>query len=159
MHQHIFDMTTALASDETWLAWCRTNLGTVPTVAYEPELPTEGIPDSMYPYVFLYNAKVTGPSSFSVEIGCGIVEDDGQVADTVTATVHGAQVSVAREYCVGLLNAMAMFAQALDCVHRMKLGAIDAQGETGSAVLHPFYEAWGTVRAEWKTSTRKPLGR
>lgn len=159
MHQHIFDMTTALASDETWLAWCKANLGTAPTVAYEPELPTEGIPDASYPFVFLYNAKVAGPSSFSIEMACGIMDDDGHAADTVTATVHGAQVQISREYCAGLLNAMAMFSQAVDCIHRMRLGNVDAQGETGSAVLHPFYEAWGTIAAEWKSSTRKPLGR
>ena len=159
MHQHIFDMTTALASDEIWLAWCRANLETVPTVAYEPELPTEGIPDASYPFVFLYNVKVTGPASFTVELACGILDEDGQKTDTVTATVHGASVSVSREYCAGLLNAMAMFSQAVDCIHRMRLGNVDAQGETGSAVLHPFYEAWGTIAAEWKSSTRKPLGR
>ena len=159
MHQHIFDMTTALATDETWLAWCRANLGDVPTVAFEPELPTEGIPDSMYPFAFLYNAKVTGPASFSVELAVGILDEDGQKTDTVTATVHGAQVQVSREYCAGLLNAMAVLSQAVDCIHRMKLGLVDANGETGSAVLHPYYEAWGTISAEWKSSTRKPLGR
>lgn len=159
MHQHIFDMTTALASDETWLAWCKANLGSAPTVAYEPELPTEGIPDASYPFVFLYNVRVTGAASFTVEMACGILDDDGQKSDTVTATVHGASVSVSREYCAGLLNAVAMFSQAVDCIHRMRLGVVDAQGETGSAVLHPFYEAWGTISAEWKSSTRKPLGR
>lgn len=159
MHQHIFDMTTALASDETWLAWCKANLGSAPTVAYEPELPTEGIPDSVYPFAFLYNAKVSGPASFTVEIAVGILDEDGQKKDTITATVHGAAVSVSREYCAGLLNALAMYSQAVDCIHRMRLGNVDAQGETGSAVLHPFYESWGTIAAEWKSSTRKPLGR
>ena len=159
MHQHIFDMTTALASDETWLAWCRENLGDVPTVAFEPELPTESIPDSMYPFVFLYNVKVTGASSFACEIAVGIVDEDGQKTDTVSTRVHGAQVQVSREYCAGLLNALAVLGQAVDCIHRMHLGIVDAQGETGSAVLHPFYEAWGTIAAEWKSSTRKPLGR
>lgn len=159
MHQHIFDMTTALASDETWLVWCRDNLGQAPTVAYEPELPAESIPDSMYPFVFVYNAKVSGPASFTVEISVGIRDEDGQKNDTITATVHGASVSVSREYCQGLLNAMAMFSQAVNCIHRMRLGVVDAQGETGSSVLHPFYEAWGTIAAEWKSSTRKPLGR
>lgn len=159
MHQQILAMTQSLATDEIWLAWCRDNLGGMPNVAYEPELPTEGIPNASYPFVFLHNVKVTGPSSFSVELACGILDEDGQKKDTVTATVHGAIVSVSREYCAGLLNAMAVFSQAVDCIHRMRLGTVDAQGETGSAVLHPYYEAWGTISAEWKSSTRKPLGR
>lgn len=159
MHQQILAMTQALATDEIWLAWCRDNLGGMPNVAYEPELSKEGIPDESYPFVFLYNAKVTGPASFTIELACGILDETGQTTDTITATVHGATVSVSREYCSGLLSALAMYVQAVACVYRAKLGNVDAEGETGSAVLHPFYEAWGKISAQWTQSTRKPLGR
>ena len=159
MRELITNMTTAMGSDEQFLAWCRDNLCSLPTIAFEPEIPTEGVPDNMYPFVFLHSVKITGASAISLEMSVGVMHDAGPTLDTVTARVQGAETVVSRETSAGLLLALSMYLQAVDVIHRMKLGTVDQNGETGSVILHPYYEAWGTIGAKWSTSTRKPLGR
>lgn len=159
IEQIIRNMTTALSSDETWLVWCRDTLGAMPTIAFEPELPTEGIPDSMYPFVFLHGVKISGPVSMVVELSVGVLHEGGATHDTVISRVQGAETVVSRETSAGLLLALSMYLQAVDVIHRLKLGSVDPNGETGSTTLHPYYEAWGAIAAQWNTSTRKPLGR
>lgn len=159
MRQQIEQLLTALSTDETWLAWCRDNLGAMPHVAYEPDVPQEGIPDDQYPFVFLYRAAPTGPASCSLELAVGVLVEDGQTASDVSATLHGAAVTVPVVRCDGLLRAMDTLHQALDCVYRARLGDVDAQGETGAANLSPYFEAWATISAQWNKSTRTPLGR
>lgn len=159
IEQIIRNMTTALASDEQFLAWCRDNLGSMPTIAYEPEVPTEGVPDSMYPFVFLYGIKISGPSSMAVELGIGVRNDAAPQTDTVISRVHGAETVVQRETSTGLLLALSMYLQAVDVIHRMNLGSVEPSGETGSTVLHPYYEAWGTIAATWPQTTSRPKGR
>lgn len=159
MRDLIEAMTTALCTDEQFLAWCRDNLSSMPTIAYEPEVPTEGVPDSMYPFVFLYGVKISGPSSMAVELGIGVRNDAAPQADTVISRVHGAETVVQRETSTGLLLALSMYLQAVDVIHRMNLGSVEPSGETGSTVLHPYYEAWGTIAATWPHTTARPKGR
>lgn len=159
MRENLTAITTALSTDEIWLAWCRDNLGALPTVAYEPKIPQGGIPDSMYPFAFLYDARVMGPSSVIVELAVGHIDEQGHETEDVPVRVHGAALSVSREHCVGLLTSLDMFLQAVDCIHRLRLGAVDPQGETGGIKHHPYYEAWGQIVVKWEPSTRKPLGR
>lgn len=159
MRENVTAITTALATDETWLAWCRENLGALPNVAYEPRIPENGIPDELFPCVFVYDARVTGPSSVMLELSVGVMDEDGSVTEDVPVRVHGAALSVTREHCTGILTALDMFLQAVDCIHRLRLGAVDAQGETGTTKDHPYYEAWGQISVKWEPSTRKPLGR
>ena len=158
MRQQIEQILSALTTDETWLAWCRDNLGAMPHVAYEPDVPSEGIPDEQYPFVFVYNAKPTGPASCTVELAVGVLVEAGQTEADVSALVHGATLTVPVTRCDGLLQALDVLHQATDCVYRARLGDVDASGETGAANLSPYFEAWATISAHWQPTTRTPLG-
>ena len=158
MRAHIAAMLDALSQDPIWLGWCREHLGAFPAVAFEPELPLEGVPDESYPFVWLYDARSFGPGSFVVELAVGVIDEIGHVRDLRASVLDGADVEVRSEYCAGLLLALDTWQAAANCLYRLPFGVQNADGESGSAVLHPYYEAWGSVSADWTPSTRKPLG-
>lgn len=159
MRTHIESMLHALATDPIWLAWCRDNLGGLPKVCYEPKLPEEGVPDDAYPFAWLYDARVSGANSCTIELAVGIIDKQGHSKKSMASTLEGASVLVDCETCTGLLLALQTWQAAANCLYRLRLGVQHADGESGSAVLHPYYESWGSISASWGPLTRKPLGR
>jgi hypothetical protein len=160
MNDLITQMLAALAADEIWLAWCRDNLGAMPRVVYEPKLPTRAIPDVMYPFVFLYALRQTGPVAASLEIGVGLRDaDTAWSSEDRNPVVHGAAQTVTVEVCQAQLRASAMFHEAVSALYRAKLGSVNLDGETGTVNLDPYFEAYGAFSASLPPSTRKPLGR
>lgn len=158
INELVTSMIDALVSDETWLAWCRDNLAAMPMVAFEPDVPEEAVPDDQYPFVFLYNVRSAG-SGWTIEVSIGLAMEDSAATETRSAMLYGATHSITVEVCQGLLRSGAMLRQVMDCLYRAKLGAMSADGETGTVNLAPYFEAYGTFRADPQRTTRKPLGR